>query len=129
MDEFARPVQHLRVLSLVDLTPLQARTFKGLALLRVRYVVIVPAEHRKLLLAAGRDGLCHLLVIMVREVLKRCGRRELLALKEHGDERCSHHESQCNLGLVSANDVLYAVSDGTVADLVVVLDVAKEVMR
>ena len=89
---------------------------------------LVPAEGGELALAAFGDEPGHLGIFVVGEVEEGGGGGELFALEEHGDEGRGEDEAGGDLGFVEADDVLEAVAGGAIADLVVVLDEADEVM-
>src|ERR1019366_1043715 len=70
----------------------------------------------------------HFLVFMIREILKRSGRRPLFALEKHRDKGTRQHNCRRNLGAIETNRFKNALSDSSVADLVMILNEADEAM-
>ena len=66
---------------------------------------------------------------MMREVLKRRGGGEFLAMKEQGDEWRSQNQAETCFGPLEPNDVLKPVARRAIPHLVMVLDAADETMH
>ena len=77
----------------------------------------------------SETSLGHLGVFMVGEVEERGRGSELLTLKQHGNEGRGEHEAGGDLGASHADKVLKPFAGRAVADLVVILDEADEVVR
>ena len=65
---------------------------------------------------------------MIRKVLERRGGTPLLPLEQHGDERRGEDEGSGDLQPPGAEEMAAALPLGAVANLIVVLQVAEEVM-
>src|SRR5271156_2118838 len=129
MDKPAVPFQHFRMATLVKLTPVELRALEGLHLLGVGIFVGAPSKGGELAAAPLRDGLRHLRIIVIGEVLEWSGGGELFTLEDHGDKRRSEYDAGCRRCTIHANDVLETIACHPVAYLIVVLDVAKETVR
>src|SRR6185312_6529784 len=127
-DQFAVPAEDIRMLRLVQLVPAQFGSFEGGGILRVGNVGGIPPEGGELAFSPFRNGTSHLRIFMVGKILegRRCG--PLLALKDERDERGGEHEGGGNFGSSKPGDVADPVPGGAVAYLVVVLDIAEELM-
>src|SRR5918999_6184934 len=111
---------------LVDLGPIQLRTRECLRILRVRHVDWVPAQLREFLSPAVRNLTRSGGIREIDEVEERRTCTPLLALEQHRDERRGHHQGRSDFQKVCAHEIAAALATGTIADLVVVLQVAEE---
>ena len=109
-----------------DFFPAQLRTLEGGDVLRIGYLLRIPAECGEFVATPFGHAGCQIAILVIGEVLKRRGGAEFLALKQHGHERSGENESSSHSLAPGAENVAQAVAQSAIAHLIVILRVAEQ---
>src|SRR5271163_4052215 len=122
------PLEDAAMRLALEFAPVQLGAIEGLARLRIGNVVRIPSEGGELALAALAHGTSQFEILVSGKVEERRRCAPFLAMKEHRHERRSEDQRGGDLQTAGAHQMRAALALRPVADLVMSLRIAEEVM-